>query len=220
MGLITKEVEVRLNGNNVNRYKQLGYNIPMKEAGKSMKSQGFDYVADFNKSILVKIEDLPLNSTVLIECSCDYCGKLKPSTTYGDYIRQTKNKTLKCCCAKCASLKHGEVMIEKYGYKTAMEISEFKEKTFNTNLERYGCKLPPGSPDIQKKIAQSFYNNSSQKSSKQQRYICNLYDGILNFPIKYYNVDIYLKDDNLICEYDGGGHFLNIISGRETDEEF
>ena len=34
MSLIEKEVEVRLNGNNIEYYKSLGYEIPMKKATK------------------------------------------------------------------------------------------------------------------------------------------------------------------------------------------
>lgn len=219
MGIITKEVEVRLNGNNVNYYKQLGYDIPMKEASMSMKYQGVDYVTDFKKSILVKIEDLPLNSKVLIESICDYCGKPKQKTKYSDYNKQTKNGELKCCCEKCASLKHKEVMLEKYGYEGTMQVPEIKEKIFQTNLKKYGCKTIAQLPEVRNKIMQKFYENSSQKSSKQQRYINNLYHGILNFPVKFYCADIYLSDDNLIIEYDGSGHDLSVVMGHETIEE-
>ena len=218
--LLTKEVKVRLNGNNVNYYKQLGYDIPMKEASKSMKYQGIDYVTDFKKSILVKIEDLSLNSRILIESTCDYCGELKPLTAYIDYNKQTKNGTLKCCCEKCSPLKHRETMLEKYGYEGTMQVPEIREKISQTNLKKYGCKSPAQSTEVRKKITQTFYANSSQKSSKQQRYINNLYSGILNFPIKFYNADIYLPYDNLIIEFDGSGHALNVIMGHETMKEY
>ena len=42
----------------------------------------------------------------------------------------------------------------------------------------------------------------------------------MNFPVKYYNADIYLSNDNIIVEYDGGGHMLNVITGHETIEEY
>ena len=35
MGILTKEVEVKLNGTNVGYYKSLGYKIPMKMASKA-----------------------------------------------------------------------------------------------------------------------------------------------------------------------------------------
>lgn len=220
MGIITKEAKVRLNGNNVNYYRQLGYDIPMREASKAMKYQGFDYVSDFNKSLLVRIEDLPLNSKALIESACDYCGDIKPIMRYSEYNKQTKNGTLKCCCEKCASLKHKEIMLERYGYEGTMQVPKIKEKVLRTNLEKYGCEFPPQSEAIRKKIMQTFYANSSQKTSKQQCYIKNLYQGILNFPIKFYCADIYLPSDNLIVEFDGSGHKLSVVMGHETLEEY
>lgn len=109
---------------------------------------------------------------------------------------------------------------QKYGVSYISQSPEIREKIIQNNLEKYGCKNPSQSPEIREKITQTLYANSSQKISKQQRYICNLYQGVLNFPVKYYNVDIYLLNDNLIVEYDGGGHMLNVIAGRETMEEF
>lgn len=53
----------------------------------------------------------------------------------------------------------------------------------------------------------------------QQRYICDLYGGILNYPVSFYNVDIYLPENNLTIEYDGGFHLGNVITGRETMDE-
>lgn len=134
-------------------------------------------------------------------------------------------------------------MVEKYGVKYPLQIPEAMEKarqtwikkynvdhpnksnivrnkTESTCLERYGVNNPLQSPEVREKITQTLYANFTQKSSRQQRYINNLYQGILNFPIKHYNVDIYLSDDNLIVEYDGGFHMGNIITGRETQEEF
>lgn len=218
--LLTKEVEVRLNANNYKHYKQLGYDIPMREASKSMKYSGIDYVVDYGNTILVKIEDLQLNSKVFIESTCDYCGELKPPTRYSDYNKQTKNGTLKCCCEKCSSIKQREIMLEKYGHESTMQVPEIREKVLNTNLKKYGYKSPAKSLEVREKIMQTFYANSSQKTSKQQCYINNLYNGILNFPVKYYNIDIYLPYDNLAIEFDGSGHMISVLYGNETMEEY
>ena len=59
MGIITKEVEVKVNSNNVQYYKELGYEIPMKKASMSTyKRSGKEFVYDFSKSIIVKVKDL------------------------------------------------------------------------------------------------------------------------------------------------------------------
>lgn len=107
----------------------------------------------------------------------------------------------------------------KYGTPYASQNLEIKNKISNTNLDRYGYECVLSSPEIREKMTKTLYENSSQKSSRQQRYICNLYNGILNFPIKYYSADIYLLYDNIIVEFDGSGHFLNVITGRETEKE-
>lgn len=109
---------------------------------------------------------------------------------------------------------------EKTGFSHASKSPDVKEKKKNSFLKKYGVCSPSQAVEIREKITQSFYKNSSQKASTQQCYICNLYDGILNYPVSYYNADIYLPDYNLICEFDGGGHNLNVIAGRETQEEF
>lgn len=107
----------------------------------------------------------------------------------------------------------------KTGYDYPSQSPEVREKIVQSCIELYGTDNPSKSPEVREKITQTLYANSSQKASKQQRYINNLYRGILNFPVKYYNVDIYLPDDNLICEYDGGFHLGNVITGKITKEE-
>lgn len=109
---------------------------------------------------------------------------------------------------------------QRFGVSNASQSEKIKEKILQTNLSRYGHENPAQSPEVREKMSKTLYANSSQKSSKQQRYINELYRGILNFPVKYYCADIYLPDDNLIIEYDGGGHMLNVVMGRETVEEY
>lgn len=109
---------------------------------------------------------------------------------------------------------------QRYGVPNASQNVEIKEKILQTNLKRYGCKNPSQLPEIREKMSKTLYANSSQKASKQQRYICELYKGILNFPVKYYSVDIRLPNDNLAIEFDGSGHMLNVTMGRETINEY
>lgn len=109
---------------------------------------------------------------------------------------------------------------EKTGYDFISQSPEVKEKIKQSCLDKFGYEYSLQSPEVREKITQTLYINSSQKASRQQCYINNLYQGILNFPIKYYNVDIYLPNDNFVIEYDGGGHMLNVVTGRETMEEY
>ena len=244
MPILTKEVEVKLWGNNIKHYHNLGYN------GKR------------GDIITVKVEDLPDGSNVKIQYLCDYCKNKIITIVYADYKRRI-NEVNKMACRNCFTkkaeettlLRYGassyaqtnefheimkDMMNAKYGVQHYSQTQEYKEKWNSTCEERYGkdyrkqfinkafetfhektgYNYPSQSPEVREKATQSFYKNTSQKTSKQQQYINNLYQGILNFPIKYYNADIYLPNDNIIVEYDGGGHSLSVIIGKETIEKY
>lgn len=322
---------------------------------KYYRELGYD--AKWRESLIVRVEDLPLRSDVLIETTCDYCGKLKPPIKYSDYNTQTKNGTLKCCCLDCTSIKREETMIKRYGYSNAMQNPETKQKVKETNLERYGSVSPAGNievrekmkktclerysvensiqsseiqdkikqtfldkygvenpllnPEVQEKIKQTilerygvenvllnkeikdkrnatlidrygtlyplqneecfqklketnmkkygvenvfqsedvrqkikqtclekfgaespmqspdflekwFAKNGSNfvKDSLQQRYLCNVYGGILNHPFRCFALDVYLPEDKLDIEFDGSGHKMSISLGSVTEEDF
>lgn len=109
---------------------------------------------------------------------------------------------------------------KKTGYENPSKAPYVKDKRTKTFIEHYGYENPNQTLEVRRKIAKTLYENSSQKSSTQQRYLCGLYNGVLNYPISYYNADIYLSNDNFVIEYDGGGHKLNVVTGRETEEEY
>lgn len=108
----------------------------------------------------------------------------------------------------------------RYGYNGCIGYKNICEKRKQTMLERYGVENPHDIPEVREKISNTLYQNQSQKTSLQQRYIGALYGGELNYPIKYYNVDICLHNDSVVIEYDGGGHMLNVMTGRETLDEY
>lgn len=110
--------------------------------------------------------------------------------------------------------------LERYGVEYNMQLKESVEKRKNTYLEHYGFDNPMKHPDIKEKFVKSMYKNGAQKTSKQQAYLHSLYGGELNYPIKYYDVDICLLDENLSIEYDGSGHDLCVKFGQLTQEEF
>ena len=69
------------------------------------------------------------------------------------------------------------------------------------------------------KLEKKRYINGSCPTSEQQRYICKLYNGELNYPFEKYNLDI-LVDENIDVEYDGGGHNLEVKLGQISEDEF
>lgn len=110
--------------------------------------------------------------------------------------------------------------LKKYGVKSVLKAPEIKEKIRKTNMRKYGVPHNFLIPQTREKIMQTYYENGTKISSKQQRYLNNLYNGDLNYPIKNYSADICLLQDKLVIEYDGGGHDLRVVLGQLTQEEF
>lgn len=109
--LLTKEVEVLLNGSNIKYYEKLGYKI-IRERDKHN-----NYVVKVGSKIKVKIEDVPLNSHIDVDYYCDYCFKdgerTKLSISYIKYNHKHKNIPIDCC-DKCKYKKQKDVMNWKY----------------------------------------------------------------------------------------------------------
>ena len=183
MGIISKTAKVKLWGKNIKPLLAFGYN------GKK------------GDIVNVNIEHLNKDSCALIEVQCDYCGRIK-TITFSHYNKCKHSNNL-YACTHCVGHKVVETSLERYGVPSTTMLQEVKDKMTSTNMERYGGIAPAQSPEVREKITQTLYANSSQKASRQQRYINNLYKGILNYPVKHYNVDIYLPDDDLTIEYDG-----------------
>lgn len=69
-----------------------------------------------------------------------------------------------------------------------------------------------------KRAMNILYQNGKIPASSQQRYLCDLLEGELNYRIGRYFVDI-LIDDKIVIEYDGSGHWLQSRYGDKTVEE-
>lgn len=110
--------------------------------------------------------------------------------------------------------------LERYGAEYPAQTEEVKEKLRNTLQERYGVDSPMKLPMFKEKLVKKMYQNGTQRTSRQQFYLQQLYGGELNYPIKYYDVDICFPDENFIIEYDGSGHNLSVKFGDYTQEEF
>lgn len=99
---------------------------------------------------------------------------------------------------------------ENYGQdiENPFQVDSVKEKIRQTNVEKYGVENPMQDEKIRNKALDSFQFNSTGPSSRAQRYICYILNGILNKSICGSLADIYLEKENIIIEHDGGGHFL------------
>lgn len=132
---------------------------------------------------------------------------------------------------------------DKYNTTNAMGVPEFRKKIIENNYKKYGVGNVMDVPELREKAKirqkeyleehgeelyrrivekgrKTMYKNETGISSRQQRYLCNLYQGELNFPLKMYSLDIYLPENEIDVEFDGSGHELSQILGKITKEEF
>lgn len=238
MAIISETVKIKPRGKAIKYYEDLGYYIPRISTTyrKSILKVDPDFILE------VKISDLPEHSVTRIEAECDFC-KAHTTPTYNTYTNSIKNNNLNLyACKNCIpkklkiinQMKYGvdstsqlesskekmkQTNLLKYGVKSVLQVPEIKEKRFNTCIERYGHKHLLQCPEFAQKRAETLYRNNNQKTSMPQKYISNLYNGILNFPCGKYNLDS-LVDDKYDIEYDGSGHFLAIQEGYMTEKDF
>lgn len=218
MGIIQKEVLVKITNFNIDYYQEKGY------------------FANKNDSITIPIEDLSPGSGIKVDVQCNYCKKIfqKP---YRDYLK-SKDKV---CCKNCRKHKFAETNLIRYGNACSLRNAEIHEKAKATLMEKYGVEYPLESKEIQNKCRQTCkerynsetYHLSSQDisrimkkqcstgvpSSKEQNYLHSLYGGKLNVRFGRFYVDILFPDEKICLEYNGGGHYLSVIHGNCTIEE-
>ena len=201
MGILTKEVEIRPRGKMIKYYNHKGYN------------------AKYNQPLMINVEDLTNESCVSVKVLCDYCKETVCNPTYRDYYKRIR-KFGNYACSKCRSFHDKETYMKNLGVDSPAKLEEVRKRMAETSLHRYGVLNPMQSLEVRAKANETLCQNGTQKTSKQQVYLRNLYGGELNYPVKYYAVDICLPDEKLVIEYDGGGHNLRVILGRLTQEEF
>lgn len=176
MGIISKTVKVFPRGKAVAHYKEKGYD------------------AKYGQELEVKVDDLLTCSTVLIEVECDYCNQNRRWIKYVNYNAQTKNGTRKCCCLDCAYLKQEETMIEKYGYKSPLQVPEIKNKFQKTNQERYGSNSPAGNAAVREKQKKTLMENYGVEHPSQSK---EVQDKIKQTCLERYGVENVLLNDNI-----------------------
>lgn len=117
--------------------------------------------------------------------------------------------------------KYNKTMQEKYGVDNSFQATEVKEKSKQTMLMKYGVEHNMQNDKIRQKAVASMFERGSTPTSKPQKYLHNLFGGVLNYAFKRYNLDIaLLEDDKIAIEYDGGAHDLKVRLNGITKEEF
>lgn len=97
MGLITKEVEVGVNGKNIKQYEDKGYKFERYYNEHNRKM-----LVKKGSKIIVKIEDLSDSSRVFVDVKCDGCGNILEGIRWSDYTKQVKHDGT-YYCQRCAN---------------------------------------------------------------------------------------------------------------------
>lgn len=98
MAILEKEVEVTLHPRTIKYYEDLGYKIPRYlNIQKELKVKR-------GTKILIKIDDLPNQSDMVVTKICDNCGN-KSRQPFGAITNSRKNGDGKDYCRKCKSIK-------------------------------------------------------------------------------------------------------------------
>lgn len=222
--LITTEVEVRLWATSYKYYKEKGYN------GK------------YGDIIKVNVSDLPKNSNVQVKVKCSVCNK----EYYIQYYQYNQRNGI-IFCKDCKSIKTKQTNISKYGVENVFQVKEYqekqkstclqkygvenvfqnndiKEKIKSTVLKKYGVENPMKNEDIKKRSQKNCFKSLSksgkQQCSSQQKYLNELYGGILNYPFELLWLDIYFKKEMIYLEYNGSGHDIDVKYKKTTQEDF
>jgi len=156
--LITTEIFIKVNGNLVKYYQNLGYNVPHKHV-----------------NICVKIEHLSHSSNKKVLVKCDYCGNEK-EITYARYNKNIKYGKVKYSCSiKCSLEKMKMTTFDKYGVEYVSQLEEVKNKKIETCLLNNGVSYPTQSKEIMEKqkktniikygVEYSFLNEDVKKKS-------------------------------------------------------
>lgn len=125
MAILEKEVWVGVRGDVTTYYEELGYMIP-KRIGKDKKLR-----ATKGAKILVKIDDLAINSSVKVTKICDNpaCGKITENKSYRELMSERKNEL--DFCHPCGNKRARNDLKEKLA----------KERIGTVNKNNYGSAM-------------------------------------------------------------------------------
>ena len=113
-----------------------------------------------------------------------------------------------------------ESNIKKFGVPHSMLSPIIKEKVAATCMNKYGVSHPSLCKDIREKALKTMQRNGTFSTSSQQEYLAKILNLESNHSIDYYMVDLFDEINNVILEYDGGGHGLAYKLHKITKEEF
>lgn len=119
--LITKELEIRIMGNVCDYYRKNNIDV------------------EFNKVNKLPIHLVNPESHLIVDAKCDVCGK-EVKIQYRRYNKSVNNGGYYTCSSNCSTKKRINSFVEKYGNTIPFRTENFKEKSKQTNLKKWGSE--------------------------------------------------------------------------------
>lgn len=178
----------------------------------------YEHVKDYNEP---HIEDewsigLGYSTSVtndLIEC--DFCGERFTISSLTKLQRAGSYKS---------TLRRGGYNVDRYVEKfdhcihvDNCESCLTEAKRYSTMMNHDGHAHISHTPKFREMMEEM--QNGEVPCSVGQQYLANMLNGRVNESVDWYYPDIIIGD-NIIVEYDGGGHNLSVKMGQITQEEF
>ena len=114
--------------------------------------------------------------------------------------------------------------LKRYGTKYYIMTEESREKLYSSNMIKYGFKSPLSNKEynaeFQIKSRQKMYENGTSPCSLAQKYLCELLEGKLNYPVGSLALDVAFPEEMIYFEWDGSGHNLAVQMGDLSQEKF
>ena len=112
---------------------------------------------------------------------------------------------------KSVQNKRKKTMLKKYNVENPSQSIIFRQKAKRTMIKKFGKPYAGQVSSCQEERTMTLFKNNKQMVSRPQKHICDLLNGVLNFPCGNYSLDIVLNDTSIAIEYDGSGHDLNVL---------
>ena len=233
--IIQKEVEVTVNNNKIRFYREHGFpnckrfdkiTIPIEWLGPTSKIPILCECDYCHKQYKKPYGEIVVGRKIVDKDSCYDCKYNKiVESNYTKYGVKTN------LMLKENQEKSKQTVKEKYGVDNVMQNEEIKNKQAASVEKHYGVKSPIQNPEIKEKIRRTAVEKYGAEftrggmllingvfCSKTQKEICNYFNFEINAFIKQYCVDG-LKN-NIIIEYNGGGHDIAVQKEQISREDF
>lgn len=186
MGIISREVEVKVQSSTIAYYESLGYEIPKRKASEiTFKKSKREFVYDLGNTFMVKVCDLTKRSNARIDVLCDCCGDIIRSIEYSHY-NEAIEKFGDYVCSKCRSIHQKRTFNERYGCDNPTQDPEIRARQINSLIANYGVDNPTKNEEIRQRVRQTTFDRygcwyASQSDEYRQTFV--------NTMLERYNVE-------------------------------